>query len=61
MFSYLMYGSFFDERHKEVCDYDTFGKGGLIDDIFKAGGYLCAIGGVLEYLTELHYIENILN
>ena len=60
MFSYLMYGNFFDERHKEVHNFDTFGKSSLIDDIYKANGYLCAIGGVLEHLTELHYIENIL-
>ena len=60
MFSYLMYGDFFDKRHKEVHDFNTFGAGGLIDDIFKANGYLCAIGGVLEHLTELHYIENML-
>ena len=60
MFSYLMYGNFFDKRHKEVHDFDTFGDGGLIDDIFKANGYLCAIGGVLEHLTELHYIEKML-
>ena len=60
MFSYLMYGNFFHKRHKEVHDVDTFGRGSLIDDIFKVNGYLCAIGGVLEHLTELHYIENIL-
>ena len=60
MFSYLMYGNFFHKRHKEVHNIDTFGKGSLIDDIFKVNGYLCAIGGVLEHLTELHYIENML-
>ena len=59
-FSYLMYGVFFDSRHQKVHEYETFGLGSLIDDIFKANGYLCAIGGVLEHLTELHYIENIL-
>ena len=60
MFSYLMYGKFFDERHKKVHDYNTFGEGGLIDDLFKSNGYLSSVGGVLEHLTELHYIENIL-
>ena len=30
MFSYLMYGNFFDKRHKEVNDFDTFLEGGLI-------------------------------
>lgn len=60
IFSYLIYGNFFDNRHKEVHDYDSFGKGGLIDDLFQSNGYLCAIGGVLEHLTELHYIENLL-
>ena len=57
-FSYLLYGNNFDCRHKKVHDYNTFGDGGLIDDIFKSNGYLCALGGVLEHLTELHYIEN---
>ena len=60
MFSYLMYGNFFDKRHREVHNFETFGKGSLIDDIYKANGYLCAIGGVLEHLTELHYIEKML-
>ena len=55
-----MYGNFFNKRHKEVHNIDTFGEGSLIDDIFKANGYLCAIGGVLEHLTELHYIENMI-
>ncbi len=57
-FSYLLFGNNFDFRHKKVHDYNTFGEGGLIDDIFKSKGYLCALGGVLEHLTELHYIEN---
>ncbi len=61
MFSYLMYGNIFDKRHKEVHNVDTFGEGGLIDDIFKSNGFLCAIGGVLEHLTELHYIEKMLD
>ena len=60
MFSYLMYGKFFDKRHKNVHDYNTFGDRSLIDDIFRSDGYLCAIGGVLEYFTEIHYIENLL-
>ena len=60
MFSYIMFGNFFDKRHKEVHNFDTFGKGSLIDDIYNANGYLCAIGGVLDYFTEIHYIENML-
>ena len=56
-FSYLMFGNNFSKRHFEIADSSSFGNNSLIDDVFKQDGYLGAIGGALEYLTEIHFIE----
>ncbi len=60
-FSYLMFGDNFSSKHLKVSDYSTFGDGSLIDEVYKKDGYLGAIGGALEYLTEIHYLERKLN
>jgi len=60
-FSYLLFGNKFSDKHLSVHDYSTFGEGSLIDEVFKKDGYLGAIGGALEYLTEIHYLERKLN
>jgi aminoglycoside 3-N-acetyltransferase len=60
-FSYLLFGDFFSDKHYKVSNYSTFGKGSLIEDVFNNNGYLGAIGGALEYLTEIHYLERKLN
>ncbi|MBT7558458.1 hypothetical protein HN615_16270, partial [Candidatus Woesearchaeota archaeon] len=36
-------------------------EGSLIDEVYNKDGYLGAIGGALEYLTEIHYLERKLN
>jgi len=56
-FSYLLFGDDFSTDHYKVDDYASFGNGGLIEDVFLHDGYLGAIGGALEYLTEVHFIE----
>jgi len=60
-FSYLMFGDGFSSKHLSVSDYSTFGEGSLIEEVYNKNGYLGAIGGVLEYLTEIHYLERKLN
>ncbi len=60
-FSYLLFGNSFSNRHLEVGECSTFGVNSLIDDVFIQDGYLGAVGGALEYLTEIHYIERKLN
>ena len=60
-FSYLMFGDEFSENHLSVSDYSTFGENSLIDEVYNKDGYLGAVGGVLEYLTEIHYLERKLN
>lgn len=56
-FSYLVFGKNFSARHFNVGNVSSFGEGGLIEEIYTKDGYLCAIGGVLEHLTEIHFIE----
>ncbi|WP_028301815.1 AAC(3) family N-acetyltransferase [Oceanospirillum beijerinckii] len=61
-FSYLLFGKNFSKRHFEInTDYASFGSGSLIEEIYEKNGYLGAIGGVIEYFTEIHYIEWLLN
>ncbi|MDC0407651.1 AAC(3) family N-acetyltransferase [Candidatus Thioglobus sp.] len=60
-FSYLMFGNSFSRKHLKVSDYSTFGADSLIDDVYRKDGYLGAIGGALEYMTEIHYLERKLN
>jgi aminoglycoside 3-N-acetyltransferase len=60
-FSYLLFGDGFSNRHFSVSDYSSFGEGSLIDEVYNKDGYLGAIGGALEYLTEIHYLERKLN
>jgi aminoglycoside 3-N-acetyltransferase len=57
-FSYLLFGNNFDNKHFSVTDYDSFGVESLIDDIYLHNGYLGAVGGALNYLTEYIYLEN---
>ena len=56
-FSYLIFGKALDLTAKYTKNINTFGKKGLIHDLFINNAYLCAVGGALEHLTELHYIE----
>jgi len=60
-FSYLLFGNEFSNRYFSISDYSSFGENSLIDEVFKKDGYLGAIGGALEYLTEIHYLERKLN
>ena len=60
-FSYLLFGNDFKNRNFLVSDYSSFGEGSLIEEVFDKDGYLAVIGGVLEYLTEIHFLEKKLN
>ena len=60
-FSYLLFGNNFSDKFYKSIDYSSFGENSLIEDIFLQDGYLGAIGGVIEYLTEVHYLERKLN
>ena len=60
-FSYLLFGNDFSSKHFKVTKYSSFGENSLIEDIFLQDGYLGAIGGILEYLTEIHFLEKKLN
>jgi aminoglycoside N3'-acetyltransferase len=60
-FSYLLFGKNFLSSHFRVSDYSSFGEGSLIDEVYNKDGYLGAIGGALEYLTEIHFLERKLN
>ena len=60
-FSYLLFGDGFSKRHFTVSDYSSFGEGSLIGEVYNKDGYLGAVGGALEYLTEIHYLERKLN
>jgi aminoglycoside 3-N-acetyltransferase len=56
-FSYLLFGNNFSNRHFDITNCSSFGNDSLIDDVFLKDGYLGAVGGALEYLTEIHFIE----
>ena len=60
-FSYLLFGKNFSSSHFKISDYSSFGKSSLIDEVYNKDGYLGAIGGALEYLTEIHFLERKLN
>jgi aminoglycoside 3-N-acetyltransferase len=60
-FSYLLFGDKFSKKHYEVSNYSSFGEGSLIEEVFNKDGYLGAIGGALEYFTEIHFFERKLN
>ena len=59
-FSYLLFGSNFSNTHFKAQAYNSFGENSLIEEVFLRDGYLGAIGGALEYLTEIHFIERML-
>lgn len=60
-FSYLLFGNNFSKHHFHISKtYASFGEDSLIEEIFFKDGYLGAIGGALEYLTEIHYLERLL-
>lgn len=56
-FSYLLFGNTFSDKHLVVDNYNSFGKDSLIEEVFSKEGYLGAVGGVLEYLTEIHFLK----
>ena len=56
-FSYLLFGNNFSNEHFKVQNYNSFGNNSLIDELYTKDGYLGAIGGILEHLTEIHYLE----
>ena len=58
-FSYLLFGDGFSNRHLEVTSesYSSFGEGSLIEEVFLKDGYLAAVGGALQYLSEIHFLE----
>jgi len=60
-FSYILFGDGFSNKHFSVSDYSSFGEDSLIDEVYNKDGYLGAVGGALEYLTEIHYLERKLN
>jgi len=61
LFSYIVLGNKTTKKHFEVSDYDSFGNGSLIDEVFELDGYVWTIGGVFKNSTEIHYIEKLLN
>ena len=56
-FSYLLFGNNFSKRHFKVSDLSSFGEKSLVEDVFNQDGYLGAVGGALEYMTEIHFLE----
>jgi len=60
-FSYILFGNKFSNKHLLMSNYSSFGEGSLMEEVFNKDGYLGAIGGALEYLTEIHFLENKLN
>jgi aminoglycoside 3-N-acetyltransferase len=60
-FSYVLFGNGFSSKHLLISDYSSFGEGSMIEEVFNQDGYLGAIGGALEHLTEIHFLERKLN
>ena len=61
LFSYIIFGNKLSKRHFETGDYDSFGRGSLIEEVFEKDGYIWTIGGVFKNSTEIHFIEKKLN
>lgn len=57
LFSYIVFGNKISHRHFEVHDYNSFGRGSLIEEVFDKDGYIWTIGGVFKNSTEIHFIE----
>ena len=57
-YSYVLFGKLFSASHYELNDYSSFGDNSLIEELLVKDGYLGSVGNVLEYLTEIHYVEN---
>lgn len=57
LFSYIVLGNKISGRHFEISDYDSFGRGSLIEEVFEKDGYIWTIGGVFKNSTEIHFIE----
>jgi aminoglycoside 3-N-acetyltransferase len=58
IFSYLIFSKkdiFSDEM--DIKEFNSFGKGSIIDKVFKMNGYVGSIGNVLWRITEFHYLE----
>ena len=60
LFSYIIYGDKISKKHYEISDYETFGKGSIMEEVFNLDGYVWAIGGVFKNSTEIHFIEKLL-
>lgn len=60
LFSYVITGEKISRKHFETDDYESFGKGSVIEEVFRMNGYVCSIGGVFKNSTEIHYIEKLL-
>jgi aminoglycoside 3-N-acetyltransferase len=60
IFSYIIYGDKISGNHFEVSDYETFGEGSIMEEVFNLDGYIWAIGGVFKNSTEIHFIEKML-
>lgn len=60
IFSYMIYGDKISGKHFEISDYETFGKGSVMEEVFNLDGYIWAIGGVFKNSTEIHFIEKML-
>lgn len=61
IFSYLTYSDSFADNHFQVGDYESFGRKGVAGEIFSKDGWICAIGGVFRYATEIHFLEKLLD
>lgn len=61
LFSYIVFGKVLSKKHFETGDYDSFGTGSLIEEVFEKDGYIWTIGGVFKNSTEIHFIEKELN
>ena len=46
-----------DAHDNDIVERDEMGD----DEVYNKDGYLGAVGGALEYLTEIHYLERKLN
>ncbi|MFZ0035367.1 MAG: AAC(3) family N-acetyltransferase [Sedimentisphaerales bacterium] len=57
LFSYLVFAGRISDKHFEVKDYEPFGDESLIGELFAKDGYVGSIGGVLSYITEVHFLE----
>lgn len=60
LFSYTVFGDGISRKHFEISDYESFGHGSLMEEVFNKDGYIWSIGGVFRNSTEIHFIEKLL-